>query len=153
MAETKTPTRLPAKETNWLVPVAVVLGGAGIATGLYFYMKKPSGLDPGGKVRAHFTFDYLGAGGNYVLLVRFGWHRVIVGVDWFDPEEGMDRYTKAITLAGPDTYEFDVDCRIPDGAKASTYDAEGSVLTPDMEAGKDWIKRVFTDKAITVRKE
>ena len=140
------------EKKDWLPVVAIGLGAAGAATGLILWMRKPPGASPGDVIRAHFKFDYVGEGGNYVLLVRFGWHRVIVGVDWFDPEEGMDSYTKAVTLAGPDTYEFDVNCRIPDGAKASTYDAEGSILTPDMEAGKDWVKRVFTDKAITVRK-
>jgi len=140
------------EKKDWMPVVALGLGGAGVVAGLYFFLKKPPGVSPSDVVRAHFRFDYVGEGGSYVLLVRFGWHRVLLGVDWFDPEEGMDRYTKAVTLQEPNTYEFDVDCRIPDGAKASTYDAEGSILTPDMQPGEDWILRVFKDKAITVRK-
>ena len=145
--------KAPEKKTDWLVPTAVVLGGTGIAAGLFFWMKKPPGVDPGDKVRAHFTFDYLGDGGSYILLVRFGYHRVSGLFDWFDPEEGMDRYTKSVSLPGPDAYEFDIDCVIPDSAPARSYDAEGSILTPGMQPGQDWLWRVFKDKAITVRKD
>jgi len=141
------------QKTDWLVPTAVVLGGVGIAAGLYFYMKKPSGVDPGDKVRARFTFDYLGSGGNYILLVRFGYHRISGLFEWFDPEEGLDNYIKPVTLASPDPYEFDVDCVLPDGTPARTYDAEASILTPYMQPGQDWLIRVFKDKAITVREE
>ena len=154
VTKTKPPvTAPPKKKVDWLPPVAIGLGAVGVAAGLYFFMKKPPGVSPSDTVRAHFTFNYIGDGGSYVLLIRFGWHRVVLGIDWFDPEEGMDKYIKAVTLEGPDTYEFDVDCRIPDGAKASTYDAEGSILAPEMEPGQEWIIRAFKDKALTVLKE
>jgi len=149
MAETKT----PEKKTDWLVPTAVVLGGAGIAAGLYFYMKKPQGVDPGDTIRARFAFDYLGPGGSYILLVRFGTYRVILGIDGFDPVGGLDRFTRAVNLLGPDSYQFDLICLIPAGTSAGTYDAEGSILSPDMELGQDWITRHFTKQAINVRKE
>ena len=145
-------TKALEKKTDWLVPTAVVLGGAGIAAGFYFYMKKPPGVDPGGKVRAHFVFDYSGDGGTYILLVRFGYHRISGLFDWFDPEEGLDRYTKSVSLPGPDSYEFDIDCVIPDSTPARSYDGEGSILSTDMQPGQDWLLRVFKDKAITVRK-
>ena len=145
--------KAPEKKTDWLVPTAVVLGGAGIAVGLYFYTKKPSGVDPGDTIRARFVFDYLGSGGSYLLLVRFGTYRVILGVDWFDPVGGLDRFTRTVNLPGPDSYQFDLSCRIPAGTSAGTYDAEGSVLSPDMSPGLDWIIRHFTKQAINVRKE
>ena len=145
-------TKAPEKKGDKLSAVAVAIGGVGIAAGLYFYMKKPAGVDIGDTIRAHFGFDYLGGGGNYILLVRFGYHRLSGLITWFDPEEGLDRYTKPVALSGPDSYEFDVDCILPDGTPARTYDAEGSILTPDMQPGQDWILRVFKDKAITVRK-
>ena len=153
MAETNTLTRAPARETNWLPAVAIGIGGVGLAAGLYLWLKKPPGIDRGDTVRARFTFDYLGSSGSYVLLVRFGYHRISGLFDWFDPEEGLDRFTLPINLSGPDSYEFDIDCKIPDGAKVATYDAEGSVLSLDMKPGLDWILRVFKDKAITVRKD
>ncbi len=152
MAQMKSPTRAPVKETNLLPAVAIVIGGAGVATGLYFWMKKPPGVDPGDTIRAHFTFDYLGSGGSYILLVRFGYHRISGLIDWFDPEEGLDRFTKLVNLTGPQAYKFDVDCKLPDAAPSRDYDAEGSVLSVDMQPGQDWILRVFKDKAITVRK-
>jgi hypothetical protein len=148
----KPPTQ-PAKKTDWVPIVGIGLGGAGLGLGLWLFLRKPPGVSPGDVVRAHFTFDYLGDAGDYVLLIRFGYHRLSGLIDWFDPEEGMDRYMLPVSLPGPDTYEFDVDCTIPDGAKATTYDAEGSILTPEMEPGQDWLYRVFKDKAITVRKE
>jgi len=141
------------KKVDWLPIAAVGLGGAGLGLGLWMYLKKPPGISPGEVIVAKFSFDYLGAGGSYVLLVRFGYHRISGLINWFDPEEGMDRYTRAIVLPGPNSYEFDVRCVIPDGAKPGTYDAEGSILTPDMTPGQDWLVRVFSDKAITVRKE
>jgi len=140
----------PEKKSDWLVPAAVFIGGAGIAGGLYFYMKKPPGVDPGDKVRAHFSFGYQGNGGSYILLVRFGYHRISGLFDWFDPEEGL-LFSKQISLPVPDSYEFDVDCVIPDGTPARSYDAEASILSLDMQPGQDWILRVFKDKAITVR--
>ncbi len=145
-------TNAPERKTDWLIPTAVILGGAGVAGGLYLYMKKPPGVSPRDTIRARFTFDYTGQGGSYVLLVRFGYHRLSGLLDWFDPEEGLDRYTKPVNLGSPDSYKFDVDCLLPDGAAARTYDAEGSILSPDMRPGQEWILRVFKDKAITVRK-
>ena len=147
-----TTTKAPEKKTDWVVPTAIVLGGTGIIAGLYFYTKKPPGIDPGDKIRAHFTFDYLGDGGAYILLVRFGNHRISTLFDWFDPVGGLE-FTRSVNLSGPDSYEFDVDCVLPDGTPARTYDAEGSVLTPDMQPGEDYLLRVFKDKAITVRKD
>ena len=141
------------QKTNWLVPTAVVLGGAGIAAGLYFYMKKPPGVDTGDTIRAHFTFKYSGDGGDYLLLVRFGWYQPWYMPTGFDQEEGMDRYIKEVSLGSPKTYEFDLDCVIPTGVKPDTYDAEGSILSPGMEPGEDWIERVFAKNVFTVRKD
>jgi len=141
------------EKTDWLVPAAVILGGAGIAAGLYFYMKKPPGLDQGGVAGARLTFDYRGAGGDYILLIRFGYHRLSGLIDWFDPEEGMDRYTLTVSLPGPDSYEFDIDCQIPNSAPTRSYDAEASILTTSMQPGLDWMLRIFKDKAINVRKD
>jgi len=135
-------------KTDWLVPAALLVGGAGVAAGIYFYMKKPPGVDPGDRIKAHFSFVFRGDGGSYILLVRFGYHRIS---DWFDPEEGLDRYTAPVNLPGPGSYEFDVVCILPDGTPARVYDAEGSVLSPSMQPGQEWLIRVFKDKAITVR--
>jgi len=148
MLETKT----VVKKGSTLPALVVGLGTVGVAAGLLLFLKKPPGVSAGDTVRAHFKFDHLGDGGDFILLVRFGWYKPWYLPFGFDPEEGLDSYTKAVTLEGPGTYEFDIDCVIPDGAKASTYDAEGSILSPGMEPGQDWLTRFFTKKAITVRK-
>jgi len=131
-----------------LGPVVVVGAVGALGLGLYLYSRKEpvAVVVPGDVIRAHFTFDYLGNGGDYVLLVRFGHHYP----EFFEPETGFNHYTLPITLPGPDTQEFDVNCIIPDGTPAKTYDAEGSILRPEMEPGADWIRRVFKDKALTV---
>lgn len=134
---------------DWVPAVTIGLGAIGIGAGIYFFLKRPEGVLPGDTVRASFSFDYLGLGGSYVLLVRFGWRYPIGG--GFNPEEGLDRYMRNITLSGPDTYQLDVDCLIPDTVKASTYDAEGSILTPTMLPGQDWIIRHFADKVFEVK--
>lgn len=141
------------KTKDWVTPVVVVLGAGGIAAGLYLALRKPPGVSRGGIIRAHFSFNYYGISADYILLVRFGYHRLSGLIEWFDPEEGMDRYILAVSLLAPDSYEFDVNCRVPDTAPVRSYDAEGSILTPDMELGKNWILRVFKDKAISVRKD
>lgn len=138
---------------DWVPVAAVGVGAAAIGLGVYFWTRKPPGVSPGEVVRAHFKFDYLGEGGNYVLLVRFGYYQPPYMPFGFDEEEKMGHHTLEITLPEPLTYEFNLDCVIPDGAPARTYDAEGSILTPEMEPGKDWIIRVFKKGAVTVREE
>lgn len=145
-----------AEKRDILTPIAIGIGTVGLGLGAYLFLKKPPGASPGDTVRAHFNFKYSGPGGDYILLVRFGYHRSVLGVDWFDPEEGMDRYTLLVSLPPPiylepSVYEYSIDCVIPDAAPKRSYDAEGSILTPQMEPGQDWILRVFKDKAINVR--
>jgi len=133
-----------------LTAVAVVGGVAAVGVGAWFLMKKPPGVSPEDVVEANVNFDYLGEGGSYVVLVRFGYHRI---ASWFDPEEGLDRFMQSVNPSEPDHYEIAIDCLIPVGTPARTYDAEVSILTPSMEPGQDWIIRAFIDKAITVREE
>lgn len=136
------------KKVNWVPVAAVGIGVATVGLGVYFWTKKPPGVSPGGVVRARFKFDYLGEGGTYVIQLRLGYHRL---PGWFDPEEGLLWY-KEIELPEPGTYEDDLECVIPDGAPARTYDAEGSIRTPDIPP-EDRLLRVFIDKAVTVREE
>lgn len=151
MAQKLTPA--PEKEkTDWVPLLAIGGGGLALAGGLFFFLRKKPGYDIGDVCQAHFKFDYDGDPASFKLLVRFGYHRM---ANWFDPEEGMDRYLLEIDLPGPNEpdspYEFDVDCEIPQGAPSRVYDAEGSILLPEHEPGKDWLIRVFKDKVFEVR--
>jgi len=115
--------KAPEKKTDWLVPTAVVLGGAGIAAGLYFYMKKPPGVSPGEKFRVKFTFDCNGAGGSYYLQVHLG---RLYTFSIFDHVEGLGWYS-VVNLPGPDSYEFEFDCAIPMGTDPKSYDGEAGI--------------------------
>lgn len=56
------------------VTTIALIGAAAVAgVGLYLWSKGPPGVNPGDTVYGDFTFDYLGQGGSYILLVRFGW--------------------------------------------------------------------------------
>ena len=116
-------TKAPEQKTDWLVPTAVILGGAGIAAGLYFYMKKPPGIDPGGSFDVTFKFDYLGEGGSYILQVHLG--RLYIG-GIFDHVEGLG-WSKSVILPGPDSYEFSFKCDLPMATAPKTYDGEAGI--------------------------
>ena len=135
------------KKTDWLVPAAIVLGGAGMAAGLYFYMKKPSGLDPGDILVARFTFKYKGEGGTYVLQVSLG---NILIEQWFDHIDGLT-WTKNIGIPRAGTYTGDLECPLPAALAPKVYDAEALIRRPDMSAFDYLIKRVQAD-AVNVRK-
>lgn len=134
------------KEKDWVTPVAVLGGGAALALGALMIFKKPPGFDPGDVFIAKFKFDYIGDGGLYVIQVRLGYKRTSF---WFDPEEGL-LWHEQVELPVSDTYNFELECVIPDGAEARTYDAEGSIRTPYMTSEQRLI-RVFKEKAITIR--
>lgn len=134
------------KKVNWVPVVAVGVGVTAVGLGYYLYTRKPPGVEPGGDVRARFKFDYLGEGGDYVIQVSFG---ILYPLDIFDHIEGMT-WQREIELAGPDTYEFDLDCEIPPGTAAKQYDAEALIRTPEMDTF-DYLIRRFTKRAITVR--
>ena len=129
--------------------VAVAGGGALLAGGLFLFLRKP-GVSPGGLVRATVKFDYLGEGGLYVIQIRLGTILWDLGFQWFKPKEGMI-YTLDIELPGPDSYEFEVDCRIPEGADEGTYDGECQIKTPDM-AEDEYIIRELSQDVVKVEK-
>lgn len=135
---------------DWLMPTAVVLGGAGIAAGLYFFMKKPPGVDPGGSFDVTFKFDYLGEGGTFILQVHLG--KIYIG-SIFDHVEGLN-WSKQVTLAGPDSYEFKVNCTLPMGTDPKTYDGEAGVrVAGPWDPPYDYIAGpVYKSGAIEVRK-
>jgi len=138
------------QKTDWLVPTAVVLGGAGIAAGLYFYMKKPPGVDPGGSFDVTFNFDYLGEGGIFVLQVHLG--KLYVG-SIFDHVEGLG-WSKQVTLAGPDSYEFKINCILPMATDPKIYDGEAGIrAVGPWDPPYDYIAGpVYKNGAVEVRK-
>lgn len=141
------------EKTDWVTAAALGLGAVGVGIGLWLYLRKPPGVSPGDVIEAKFSFAYLSDGGNYILVVRFGYYKPLYMPFGFDEEEKMGRHTLSVILPGPGQYEFNVECIIPDGAPPRTYDAEGSILTPQMVIGSDWLYRVFDKGVVTVREE
>lgn len=139
-----TPQTDEAEKVNWVKVAGVGVGALGIAGGLYLFLRKPPGFDPGDTVTCHFSFEYLGTGGTYVLQVYFG-STIIGGL--FNHVFGC---ADEVLLPATGVYEHDLLCKIPLGTKAQKYDAEALIRRPDMAEFDYLIKRV-TDGAITVR--
>ena len=147
------PTRAPGKKVNW-VPIAACVGGGGVlALGIWLALREV-GVKPGGTIRAHYKFDYIGEPteepANYVLQVRLGWMVWGEPIPWFTPTEGM-LWTLPISITGPGEVEFDVDCLIPMGASARIYDAEAQIKHPDQEESQYIIRELY-DNAVKVEK-
>lgn len=138
------------KTRDWVPAVAVGVGAVAVAGGLYLFMKKPSGVDPGGSFVAKFNFTYLGEGGTYILQISLG--RIIIG-NIFDHVEGLT-WTLEVELPDPGEFEFEVECPLPQAVDPKTYDGEALIRTPEMDI-YDYVEggKVLTHGAINVRKE
>lgn len=142
---TKPTVTEPKEKKDWLPIVAVGAGVVGVGVGLYLYLKK-KGVAAGSKLKAHFTFDYSGAGGTYLLQVSLGHIRAFI----FDHVEGLT-WTLEVELPSPKSYEFDVIFTLPEGLAAGSYDGEALIRTSEM----DWLEyfvKVETKGAIIVSK-
>ncbi len=137
------------KKTDWLTIGAIGVGLAALGVGVAFWLKK-EGVAPGGEFKATIKFDYVGLPGSYVLQVRLGWLVLGEPIAWFNPTAGM-KWTLDIDLAGPDSYEFEMICKIPEGADEGTYDAECQVKLPGSDEST-YITRDLDDNAIEVKK-
>ncbi len=144
VTKTKPTVTKPKEKKDWLPIVAVGTGVVGVGIGLYLYLRKPAGFKAGSVVKAHYTFDYLGSGGTYVIQTSFG-HVVIVS-PWFDH---IFTFTQEIELPSSDSYTFDLDCKIPVGTSPGVYDAESLIRTPEM-GQFDYLIKVVTQSAIKV---
>lgn len=116
------------EKKDWVTPLAIVVGVGGVATGLYFVLKKPPGVSPGESFKVSFSFDYLGSGGTYVLQVHLG--RLYTG-GIFDHIEGLG-WSKTVNLPGPDSYDFPFNCPLPMGTDPKTYDGEAGIRLPNI---------------------
>ena len=115
---------------DYVTPIAII-GGLGLAAaGLYYYSRKPPGVDPGGTVFTTVTFAYTGAPIAVVVQVSFG--RVLVGplFEHYDSMIWVEPYY--IALGG--SHEVKVACKLPDDPPSvlGGYDAEILIRTPDM---------------------
>jgi len=140
---TKPPVTKPKEKKDWVPIVALGAGVVGTAVGLYLYLKK-KGVAPGSKIKAHFTFDYSGPGGTYLLQVSLGHIRAYI----FDHVEGLT-WTQEVQLPSPKSYAFDVIFDLPLGLAAGSYDGEALIRTSEM----DWLEYfvlVVTKGAIVV---
>ena len=135
------------KKADWLPVVAIGLGAAGVGAGIYFWAKKPKGVDQGATFIARFKFDYLGQGGIYVIQLSLG--NILIG-NWFDHVEGLT-WSNEIILAGPATYTKDLTCKLPEALAPQKFDAEALIRTPTMSTFDYLIKVVIKD-FIEVRK-
>lgn len=134
------------EKKDWVVPAAVAVGAVGIVGGLYLFLRKPKGLDPGDILLASFQIVYLGDAGTFVIQVSLG--SVVVGA-LFNHIEGLT-WTREVDLPGPGEYSEDLECPLPEAIKARAYDAEALIRTPDMKPFTYLIKDVRKD-VITVR--
>lgn len=142
--KTKPVTAPPKEKKDWVPAAAVVIGGAGLALGLYLFLRK-KGVSPGTKMNAHFTFDYSGNGGPYLLQVSLGHIRFL----YFDHVEGLT-WTQEVELTPePASYAFDVVFTLPDGMTAGTYDAEALIRTSEMD-WLDYFLKCETKSAVIV---
>jgi len=141
-------TKAPKEKRDLLVPAAIAMGVAGVGLGLYFFTKKPEGVDPGDTVLARFKFGYVGSGGLYTFQVWFG-AEVLGG--WFNHVIGP--FLSEAPLDEPGPYEIDVECLIPMGTGAQKYDAESLIRIPGM-GEFDYLPgtKIITTGAINVRK-
>jgi len=142
MAE-KTITPEKKGGTDWVVPVALVGGGAALGVGLWFYMKKPQGIDQGDDAVAKFKFHYEGASGQYILQVSLG-HVRDIGVQLFDHIEGLT-WTKEVELPESGEYEFTIPMDLPAAITPGIYDGEALIRLP----GSDWLDYVTGGKLVT----
>jgi len=120
----------------------LLLAGA-LGLGVFLLMGKPAGASPGDIVVATLTFDYSGDGGDYELMVRFGYGE-------FVEEETMGQHMLLTYIPESDSYTYSWDVVIPVDAMPGSYNAEGSILMPGMIPGEEWIIRAFQKNAITV---
>ncbi len=139
-----------AEKKRDIVPlVALGVGGVAVAAGLYFFTKKPTGVDPGAGLTALFSFDYLGEGGTYVLQIGLGHLRFGI----FDNVDGL-RFRIEVELPKPEVkprhWEFTLGIVLPMGTEPGTYDAEALIRTPGMDVD-DYIVRTRTEGAVVVR--
>lgn len=150
MAEKLSPAPPKKEKTDWLPLAAVGLGGAGLAAGLYFFMKKPPGIDPGDSFTARFKVTYAGPPGQtYVIQVSLGEKWPLVPL--FDREETIPVFTAEVQTTGEISYEWDLVCELPETAKPHKYDAEALIRTPEM-SDRDYLIKVYKEEAVVVRK-
>jgi hypothetical protein len=142
----------PTKEKkDWIPLVAVGVGGAGLAFGLWFFLKKPPGIDPGDSFTAKFSAVYAGEPGTpYVIQVSFGTKWPLVPV--FDREETIPVYTQEVIPQTTGQQHWDMECVLPETAKPHQYDAEALIRTPEM-GDRDYLVKVYKEAAITVREK
>lgn len=136
----------PKKKKDIVTPIAVTVGSAALVTGLYFYMKKPKGVDPGDTIMAMFVFDYAGEGGDYILQVSLGHIRIME--PFFDHVEGLTwelEIKLPVPEEPPQKWEFGLLCPLPAATSSGTYDAEALIRTP----GMDWLDYLKGTKMVT----
>jgi hypothetical protein len=140
----------PTKEKkDWIPALAIGGGGLALGFGLWFFLKKPPGIDPGDSFMARFTAVYSGEPGiPYVLQISFGTKWPLVPV--FDREETMPLCTMEVIPETTGPQQWDMTCEIPETAKPHQYDAEALIRTPDM-GDRDYLVKVYKEAAITVR--
>ena len=135
----------PGQKRDWVAPVAVIGGGGMLGVGLWFFLRK-KGVAAGSDIKAHFAFEYSGAGGAYLLQISLGHVRTF----FFDHIEGAT-WTHEVELTGPGDYEFDVIFSLPDFISPGTYDAEALIRTDTMH-WLDYYVKAVNKSAVKVAK-
>ncbi len=135
------------EEKDWVVPAAIVIGGAGIAGGIYLALKKPKGVDQGDTIIAKFSFDYGLEAGTFIMQISLG---TILEGNWFDHIEGLT-FTGEMQLEGPGNYTKEFEFTLPDSVEPKIYDAEAIIRKPSMST-YDYLIKSLGRGVLNVRK-
>jgi len=136
------------KKKDWLVPAAVVLGGAGMVAGLLIYFKK-SGFGSGDKIYCVFKYKHAGPGGAYRARVIMGHTIGSPPLGYFDE---MDETMQESDIEVPGSVELKevknlVIYEVPKVLNPDKYDLEASLRYMD---GKI-IERVVANDIIQIK--
>lgn len=140
------------KKTDWLTPVAITLGVAGMGFGLWMILGQKA-FAAGDKIDCLFKYNHAGPGGDFKFRVVLG-HIIELPIPVFDEEETIPGYlqefVKAITPSATfEKKETLVTYQVPEILGEDKYDLEASIrwLDGSIVSGM----RVLADDLIVVK--
>lgn len=149
MPETKT-----KKKTDWLTPVAITLGVAGVGFGLWMILGQKA-FAAGDKIDCLFKYNHSGPGGDFKFRVVLG-HIIGIGepFQWFDEEETIPGYLQEFVNPITPSATFEkketlITYQIPEILSKDKYDLEASIRWPDGSIVSGM--RVMADDIIVVK--
>lgn len=136
------------QKADWLVPTAIVLGGAGVIVGLLIYFKKTA-FGAGDKIYCVFRYNHAGPGGEYIARVIMGHTIGSPPIGYFDE---MDETKQEFNIEVPASTELEgvknlAIYEVPKVLVPDKYDVEASLRYPDGRI----IMRVIANDIVQVK--